>query len=178
MTTIAENKIDLRELHEHLCILCEREYQCCYTSYSQCEGNKANDAAGDPYLCVGCWDRWERQGRPLLGRRYPDPWKPFPVHPQATAVGTVITNRDGYVIVKAERGWIGEHRAAMEEHIGRPLVLGENVHHKNGVRDDNRIENLELWSTSQPAGQRALDKLAWAREIVDMYGPIEQLLAR
>lgn len=64
----------------------------------------------------------------------------------------------------------------MEGAIGRYLLPGENVHHKNGVRDDNRIRNLELWVKFQPAGQRASDLLVWAREIVDRYEPIEPAL--
>jgi hypothetical protein len=58
----------------------------------------------------------------------------------------------------------------MEQVLGRPLAPDENVHHKNGVRHDNREENLELWVTRQPPGQRVDDVLAWAREIVARYG--------
>lgn len=63
-------------------------------------------------------------------------------------------------MVKDENGvWAMEHRLVMEGHLGRTLDSEERVHHRNGVRDDNRIENLELWHTKRkdPAGIRASD---------------------
>jgi hypothetical protein len=57
----------------------------------------------------------------------------------------------------------------MEEILGRYLLPTESVHHRNGVRDDNRPENLELWTRPQPTGIRVSDALAWAHEIIERY---------
>lgn len=82
----------------------------------------------------------------------------------------------GYVILSgiqdhenSRNGSIYEHRYVMSQKLGRPLLPNENVHHINGIKHDNRPENLELWIRSQPAGQRVEDLLHWAEEIIKTY---------
>jgi hypothetical protein len=143
---------------------------------------------GRPKTCPRCREKRRNQRR---GRRCPTCG--VPVTERATGcrkhnasnnarpVGSRYTNAGGYVLVKISSDpheWRYEHWVVMEKSVGRRLFPDEEVHHRNGVRSDNRLGNLELWTRSHPRGQRVEDKLAWAKEFVERYGELPATFVR
>ena len=107
-------------------------------------------------------DEWKRKiSETLTGRKGRDcgNWK-----------GGRRIDRGYAVIWTPEKSYNLEHRLVMEKFLGRKLIKGETVHHKNGIKSDNRIDNLELWTNSHPRGQRVEDIMGWVKEFLDIYG--------
>jgi hypothetical protein len=114
-------------------------------------------------MCQTHYERW-RLKKPLLA-----PIRTFQKLPDG---GGRVKGGYRYVVDPNKPGeQILEHRLVMSRHLRRRLHTHENCHHKNGDKLDNRIENLELWSEWQPSGQRVIDKVAWAKEILSLYEP-------
>jgi|ERR1041384_5147882 hypothetical protein len=88
-------------------------------------------------------------------------------------------NKDGYVKLLmrdhpncTKTGYILEHTYVMSLHLGRPIEKGETIHHINGFRDDNRIENLELRTGHHGPGQRVVDMIKFCEEYLAKYKPL------
>lgn len=77
---------------------------------------------------------------------------------------------NGYIRINVDGKYVLEHRFIMESILERKLLNDETVHHINGDRTDNRVDNLELWTSHQPKGQRVEDLLQYARDIIKLYG--------
>lgn len=113
--------------------------------------------------CGKHWQRWRTHGSTdpsRIARVYGDTY--------ITRAGYVVEYVPGHVQAD-EDGRTLYHRRVMSDIIGRRLESYENVHHKNGNRQDNRPNNLELWISRQPAGQRIQDLVAWAKWILETY---------
>jgi endogenous inhibitor of DNA gyrase (YacG/DUF329 family) len=165
-------------------VFCSRR---CYvqSDYHRCTVSAANKVRNpidthEEVPCLACGTSIVRNRSQFRGRRAfcnsacRSAYRAESAEPQIT--------EDGYVRLFVGRGSRGadksghilEHRKVMQDYLDRALFPHENVHHVHGDKSDNRLENLELWTTSQPSGQRVEDKLAWARDFLAQYSEQEQ----
>ncbi len=106
------------------CLECEKEREFTYSKIRK---------GGGLYCSVHC--RAVVQGRDKRMEKHPK-WQ-----------GGIRHDKRGYILIKQEtgnRGYKRQHRLIMEKYLGRKLEDWEWIHHKNGIKDDNRIENFAI----------------------------------
>lgn len=138
---LGKNVVNLDAMY--FCVKCPECGEPCWKGRRACNGDVAI------YRCYTCVAN-------ECGRK---PAKP----------GTKSRQRGGYIAVKLQRddplfgmasnGWVQEHRYVMAVHLDRELRSDEVVHHINNIKNDNRIENLEIWIKGHPNGASASDLL-------------------
>lgn len=155
----------------------------------QCSGagRRKTSESGNTFVCLSCGKENPKRRKPG-GRLYEqqkycnhnckvDAQRKKALHKFENGGYKKHTKRHGYVwlnVPELARGKNGqrhimEHRYVMSKRLGRDLRPEETVHHINGIRADNRDENLELFSSRHGPGQRVVDKVQFAIEILTLY---------
>jgi len=104
--------------------------------------------------CARCADQWGKNN-PMWngGVSYQGDYKTIKIYPDSPC----------YEMADS-RGYVMEHRLVIAEKMGRVLSSNETVHHINGIKDDNRLDNLEVWWGNHGKGVRVKDMLnSWAK---------------
>lgn len=113
-------------------------------------------------LCQACYAKYKKKGILEKVALAPTTAKEVAARKRSRIpLGATKTLDSGYVQEWDGFYWKPQHRLVLERELGRTLVLNENVHHINGIRDDNDLSNLELWYRAQPGGQRVKELLSY-----------------
>jgi hypothetical protein len=160
--------------------LCDRHYK--KQRRPPCERDGCERPAARRGLCQACYDDERLRGRECIvsgcaRQQRARGWCALHYNRWLTEgdPGEASSRRDygaGTIDVHGYR-WISvdgrarrEHHVVMEQMLDRGIRRFETVHHRNGLRADNRPENLELWASAHPPGARAEDLVDW---VVTMY---------
>lgn len=154
--------------------MCAKHYQRARYQSRESPNSQGRTARGDSkkraLTCkvAGCESAYYAKG--FCGKHYQiDRRRPGETHNLVAPKGSGWATKDGYRKLRHGGRVRFQHHVVMEQHMGRPLHPDETVHHRNGVRDDNRIENLELRVKAHGKGILPHDAVAWAREILERY---------
>jgi len=134
----------------------ERTYWLC-----KCDCGKFNECRTDGLrsgMSKSCGCTWS-----------PPKHGPGPTHPNWKSGKHVSST--GYIRVRANGKYQQEHRLIIEGLIGRKLSSYETIHHKNGIRSDNSLENLELRSSNHGQGARIEDLVEHWTNMLKIYAP-------
>lgn len=144
----------------------ERRVYCSH----KCKGEARTNAALVAKTCPACGDEFMSQ--PYRGAKYCSETCARRQMGENKRVpgGWYVMGKSGYIARTRNGTTELQHRVVMEEILGRSLYPHENVHHKNGLKADNRPENLEVWVTKQPKGQRPEDIIEWAIAWLESHG--------
>jgi len=138
--------------------LCRKCYRKQYVSPNKCSIEGCNEPFYAKSYCSMHWQRTRNNAG-----------DPGPINSVKNSNGEGGLDANGYRVITISGERFLEHRYVMEQFLKRKLFPGENIHHINGDRSDNRIQNLELWTTNQPSGQRVEDKIKWAEDFLLQY---------
>lgn len=163
-----------REVRNKTLLLCRRCYMYWRTNINpdskKCSIENCNSPHFSKGYCNAHYHRLNRYGDPLGGEGRGVKGKRRGI---LKLKGENITS-GGYKKIRVEDGdnkviWMLEHRYEMEKKLGRKLYPNENVHHKDGNKLNNDIDNLELWIKPQPNGIKVEDAIVWAKKILERY---------
>lgn len=140
-----------RPIHDFICQLCQKNFQVINNLTAKYCSDRCRSLA-----------RYRKMtGYPISGPR------------RKSENGTGYINKYGYRVIYRDHPNANPRTKIILEHIfvmsqlkGRPMRKGETVHHKNGIRQDNRPENLELWTSRHPAGVRHEEKIQSAIDLL------------
>lgn len=169
--SICKEEKNLEDFHKSKIEKLGREYRCKNCSSRKCKKYFDLKREKDPLA-------WKEKQKEIYRKRLEK--NPLPIKEKKVKQkkitryraikGSGCLRKDGYRILMINGIRILEHKYIMSKKLGRPLMKNESVHHKNGMRNDNRLENLELWSSSHPSGQRVEEKIEWAKQFLETYG--------
>ena len=146
MPEVVEIKQVLRkESRKYVWVKCP---SCGQERWQQLRNFERGDSTG---LCLSCYNdsKEAKKNRSEARGGYPDKTEERGKKRHLGYVMVKLSKDDFFYPMADSKGYVREHRLIMAKHLNRCLLPWEVVHHKNGIRDDNRLENLELLPTSK-----------------------------